>query len=77
MRYVGDGQLKGMEIFDCNLKTSCEVLQLAEEINQRDDVEWAEPNMSFPVHFHWIHVTNILTLMWTSRNVVEGDITAR
>ena len=52
MRYVGDRQLKGMEIFDCNLNTSCEVLQLAEEINQRDDVEWAEPNMSFPVHFH-------------------------
>ena len=52
IRYIGDEQLKGMEIFDCKLKSSCEVLQMAEEINQRDDVEWAEPNMSFPIHFN-------------------------
>ena len=40
----------GVEAFDCTLKTSCEVLQLAEEIKQRDDVEWAEPNMYAPFH---------------------------
>ncbi|MBO5627578.1 MAG: hypothetical protein J5965_00685 [Aeriscardovia sp.] len=40
----------GVEAFDCKLKTSCEVLQLADEIKQRDDVEWAEPNMYAPYY---------------------------
>lgn len=43
---------RGTEAFDCALKTSCEVLQLAEEINLRDDVEWAEPNMYAPIHLY-------------------------
>lgn len=37
-------------IFNCKLNTSCEVLQLAEEINSRDDVEWAEAEMFIPAH---------------------------
>ena len=39
-------------VFDCNLKTSYEVLQLAEEIHLRDDVQWAEPVKYSPIHFH-------------------------
>ena len=31
--------------FDCNLKTSCEIIQLAFKISQRNDVEYAETNM--------------------------------
>lgn len=50
MLYTGEEKLKGLEIFDCILNTSYEVLQLAEEINQRDDVEWAEPDMYLPIH---------------------------
>ena len=45
IRYTGDKKVKGTEIFDCTLRTSCEVLKLAEEIHLRDDVEWAEPNI--------------------------------
>ena len=37
-------------VFDCNLKTSCEILQLTEEIHLRDDVKWAEPDMYMPFH---------------------------
>jgi hypothetical protein len=33
------------QVFCCSLRTSREVLKLAEEINHRDDVEWAEPDM--------------------------------
>ena len=40
-----------IEAFDCSLKTSYEILKLAEEINLRDDVEWAEPNMWAPIHY--------------------------
>ena len=36
--------LKGMFLFNCKLTTSRDVLKLASEIHQRDDVEWAEPN---------------------------------
>lgn len=36
--------------FDCNLKTSYEVLQLAEEIHLRDDVKWAEAAMYMPFY---------------------------
>jgi len=36
--------LKGMYLFNCKLTTSRDVLKLASEIHQRDDVEWAEPN---------------------------------
>jgi hypothetical protein len=39
-------------VFDCNLKTSYEVLQLAEEIHLRDDVQWAEPDMYMPFHVY-------------------------
>lgn len=42
---------KDTEAFDCNLRTSYEILKLAEELHFRDDVEWAEPNMSAPIHF--------------------------
>lgn len=35
----------GLYYFDCNLKTSREVLQLASEIHTRNDVKWSEPNM--------------------------------
>ena len=51
IRYTGDEKVRGTEIFDCTLRTSCEVLRLAEEIHLRDDVEWAEPNMYSPIHF--------------------------
>ena len=51
IRYTGDKKVKGTEIFDCTLRTSCEVLKLAEEIHLRDDVEWAEPNMYSPIHY--------------------------
>ena len=51
IRYIGDKKVKGTEIFDCTLRTSCEVLKLAEEIHLRDDVEWAEPNMYSPIHY--------------------------
>ena len=37
--------------FDCNLKTSREVLRLCSEIHQRDDVEWCEPNMYMPIYY--------------------------
>lgn len=51
IRYTGDEKVFGTEIFDCTLRTSCEVLRLAEEIHLRDDVEWAEANMYSPIHF--------------------------
>ena len=51
IRYTGDEKVRGTEVFDCTLGTSCEVLRLAEEIHLRDDVEWAEPNMYSPIHF--------------------------
>ena len=51
IRYTGNEKVKGTEIFDCTLRTSCEVLKLAEEIHLRDDVEWAEPNMYSPIHY--------------------------
>lgn len=51
IRYTGEEKVMGTEIFDCTLKTSCEVLRLAEEIKLRDDVEWAEPNMYAPIHY--------------------------
>lgn len=51
VRYTGEEKVRGTEIFDCTLKTSCEVLRLAEEIQLRDDVEWAEPNMYAPIHY--------------------------
>ena len=31
------------DYFDCNLKTSYEILQLANKIHQRNDIEWVEP----------------------------------
>ena len=37
--------LKDTFIFNCNLKTSRDVLRLAVEISQHDHVQWAEPNM--------------------------------
>ena len=37
--------LKDMYLFNCNLKTSRDVLRLAAEISQHDLVQWAEPNM--------------------------------
>lgn len=42
-------------VFDCNLKTSYEVLQLAEEIHLRDDVKWAEPDMYMPIHAYTVN----------------------
>ena len=51
IHYTGDEKVRGTEVFDCTLRTSCEVLRLAEEIHLRDDVEWAEPNMYSPIHF--------------------------
>ena len=51
IRYTGNEKVKGTEIFDCTLRTSCKVLKLAEEIHLRDDVEWAEPNMYSPIHY--------------------------
>ena len=36
--------------FDCSLRTSWQVLQLAEEIHLRNDVEWAEASMFAPAH---------------------------
>ena len=49
-RYTGDKNYYGVERFDCTLKTSYEVLRLNDEIYNRDDVEWAEPNMYAPIH---------------------------
>lgn len=40
----------GRYVVKCNLKTSHEVLQLASELFQREDVEWTEPEMYIPVH---------------------------
>ena len=36
--------MKDVFIFDSNVRTSREALQLASDIHQRDDVEWAETN---------------------------------
>lgn len=47
---IEETKLSKTVVFDCILNTSYEVLQLAEEINQRDDVEWAEPDMWIPFH---------------------------
>lgn len=44
-------RVRGIEKFNCNLKTSCEIIQLTDEIHLRDDVEWAEPSMIAPIHF--------------------------
>ena len=42
-------KLDGVYTFRCKLRFSCQVLQLAEEIHLRDDVEWAEPSMMTPI----------------------------
>ena len=39
-----ENALNGIEKFNCNVSNSYEVLQLAAEISQLEDVEWAEPN---------------------------------
>lgn len=35
----------GIEVFRCKVPTSYEVLQLADKLIRRNDVEWAEPDM--------------------------------
>lgn len=45
-----DNKLIGMYAFRCTLRFSCQVLQLAETLHLRDDVEWAEPDMMTPKH---------------------------
>ena len=45
-----NGKLAGVYSFNCKSRISYQVLQLAEEIHLRDDVEWAEPNMWVPFH---------------------------
>ena len=37
-------QMANTYLFDCSVNSSYNVLKLAEEINNRDEVEWAEPN---------------------------------
>ena len=38
--------------FDCSLKTSEQVMNLADKIYRRDDVTWAEASMYMPIHLH-------------------------
>lgn len=48
---VGKVSDKPIYYFDCRVNNSCEVLQLASELYQRDDVDWAEPDMYTSIHF--------------------------
>ena len=38
--------------FDCSLKTSEQVMNLADKLYRRDDVTWAEASMYMPIHLH-------------------------
>ena len=38
--------------FDCTLKTSEQVMNLADKIYRRDDVSWAEANFHMKIHFN-------------------------
>ena len=40
----------GRYVFNCNVNTSNEVLRLATEIHERNDVKWAEPELMLPIH---------------------------
>ncbi len=43
-----NNKLYGVYAFRCTLRFSCQVLQLAETLHLREDVEWAEPDMWLP-----------------------------
>ncbi len=44
-----NNKLNGIYTFRCTLRFSCQVLQLAETLHLREDVEWAEPDMWVPI----------------------------
>ena len=47
-----NNKLHGVYAFRCTLRFSCQVLQVAEELHLREDVEWAEPDMLTPIHLY-------------------------
>lgn len=49
----GEKTVQGCYLFKfvCNLKTSEQVLNLADKLFKRDDVRWAEASMYAPIHF--------------------------
>ena len=47
----GEKTVQGCYLFVCNLKTSEQVLNIADKLYKRDDVRWAEANKYAPIHF--------------------------
>ena len=61
----------GHYVVKCNLRTSHEVLQLASELFQRADVEWAEPEMYIPMYLDQSSSTKIELFCLSSMDYVD------